>query len=379
MKLVSNNISPLPFYDSIDMQNHRRPYAYGQIYPLITYRNFLLPFQTPVDKSVSSISKVELVNFGDGSKTDITSSIVENGLVIKTSYESFNVLIYPGILPIVGITYEGTYYIEITTNAGVLYSEVFVVTNTVEDCLKLEYYNDYNLLMRNAVIDFSDGFKFRCYIQSQIGKPEYSFEEEVTERMGYSFMESQVSKKVYKFAFVAPEYLCDALRIVRMCANKKIVSLGQEYDMTSFSIEPKWEDQGDLAGVEAEFETDTVIANVGGYRPVPLGGDYNIDYNNDYFIGDSVSREVTINVYGSNTGDSSSAIYFQLTSSAWSDLSISVTYTPENSDTIKTITATISKGSSSHRIELNERIKSKVDAVLTHKGEDDNTNYIINS
>ena len=47
-------------------------------------------------------------------------------------------------------------------------------------------------------------------------------------------------------------------------------------------MEPKWEDQGDLASVECEFETDTVIANIGGYAPELLGGDYNDDYNNDY-------------------------------------------------------------------------------------------------
>ena len=45
MKLVNNNLSPLPFYDDISMQNHRKDYAFGNIYPLITYKNMLLPFQ----------------------------------------------------------------------------------------------------------------------------------------------------------------------------------------------------------------------------------------------------------------------------------------------------------------------------------------------
>ena len=47
-------------------------------------------------------------------------------------------------------------------------------------------------------------------------------------------------------------------------------------------MEPKWEDQGDLAAVECEFETDTVIANIGGFVPKKLGGDFNNDYNEDF-------------------------------------------------------------------------------------------------
>ena len=47
-------------------------------------------------------------------------------------------------------------------------------------------------------------------------------------------------------------------------------------------MEPDWEDQGDLASVECEFETDTVIANIGGYTPEIVGGDFNSDFNNDF-------------------------------------------------------------------------------------------------
>ena len=49
--------------------------------------------------------------------------------------------------------------------------------------------------MKNGAVDFSDNFKFKCYLKTQVGKPEYSFEEEATERLGYSFIESQISKK----------------------------------------------------------------------------------------------------------------------------------------------------------------------------------------
>lgn len=281
MKLVNNNISPLPFYDNIALQNHRKDYAFGQVYPLITYKNMLLPFQV-VLASGTSIRWVRLYNFNTGKFIDITRSMKENGLTIK-SYTGFKLLKYPGTLPVVDIKHEGLYYLLIGIyGLGTIYSDVFTVTNKVDDYLLLEYYNSYNFELKNGVVDFSDNFKFKCYLNTQVGKPEYDFEEEATERMGYTFIESQVSKKIYKFTFLAPEYLCDALRIVRLCENKKITSKLQIYDLTTFNMEPEWEDQGDLAAVECEFETDTVIANIGGYEPKLARGDFNNDYNNDY-------------------------------------------------------------------------------------------------
>lgn len=284
MKLVNNNISPLPFYDNIALQNHRKDYAFGQVYPLITYRNMLLPFQV-VLASGTSVNWVRLYNSSTGKYTDITTSIKENGLQIK-SFTGFKLLKYPGTLPIIGIVHEGQYYLAISISGlGTIYSDIFTVCNKVDDYLLFEYYNSYNFELKNGIVDFSDNFKFRCYLNTQIGKPEYDFEEEATERMGYTFIESQVSKKIYKFTFLAPEYLCDALRIVRLCETKKITSKLQTYDLTAFSMEPEWEDQGDLAAVECEFETDTVIANIGGYEPKLAGGDFNNeDYNNDYNI-----------------------------------------------------------------------------------------------
>ena len=283
MKLVNNNISPLPFYDNLALQNHRKDYAFGQVYQLITHKNMLLPFQVVLNlASGASVYWVRLYNFNTGKYVDITKSMKENGLVIK-SYAGFKLLKYPGTLPIVEIKHEGQYYLAIhLTTYGTIYSDVFTVCNKIDDYLLIEYYNSYNFELRNGVVDFSDNFKFRCYLNTQIGKPEYDFEEEATERMGYTFVESQVSKKIYKFTFLAPEYLCDALRVVRLCETKQITSKLQTYDLTTFSMEPEWEDQGDLAAVECEFETDTVIANIGGYEPELVGGDFNNDFNNDF-------------------------------------------------------------------------------------------------
>lgn len=291
MKIVSSNISPLPFYDNIKLQNHRKDYAYGHVFPLITYANFLLPFQFNITDihSISDVDIPEVLLFDFNTGTSEELNLQDYGLEVKNMYNDGCLLIkYPAILPLPEIKYEGLYYLCISIYDGQetipFYSDVFTITFKIDRFLKLEYRNEYNFKLAKGIVDFSDNFKFRCYLDTQVGKPEYSFEEEATERMGYSFIESQVSKKIYKFSFIAPEYLCDALRLVRLCENKKIVSRLNEYYLTTFIMEPKWEEQGDLAAVECEFETDTVIANVGGYQPVLLGGDFNNDFNNDFNV-----------------------------------------------------------------------------------------------
>lgn len=164
------------------------------------------------------------------------------------------------------------------------YSDIFCFTNALEDCLEIEYWNSVgNFYLKNGVVSFDDNFHFKLLLKSEIGKPEYSFEEESTKRLGYNFIESQVSKKTYKFNTLIPEFICDAMRIIRLCDNKIIKSKGEEYEAITFEMEAEWQTQGDLASVNCEFETDNVIVNLGGFMPEELGGSFrNEHYNNDF-------------------------------------------------------------------------------------------------
>lgn len=266
-KLLYSSISPLCFYDSLDYQNHRKSYAFGQVYPLVIHGNEILPFQAVLNPTGDAIEKVNLYDLNKGTVTDITISLAANGLALIT-HDGYKLLKYPGGKPVAEITHEGRYYLSVTiSKLGPLYSEVFTSVNDVSRYLLLEYYSSRNFAFTRGHVDFSDNFKFKCYLAAQVGKPEYIFEEEATERMGYTFIESQVSKKVHKFTFLAPEYLCDALRIVRLCDFKRIKEGSKVYDLSTFSMNPEWEEQGDLAAVECEFETDTVIVRVAGGVP----------------------------------------------------------------------------------------------------------------
>ena len=76
--------------------------------------------------------------------------------------------------------------------------------------------------------------------------------------------------------------MLDVLRFVRMADFARITYHGQSYSLDTFLITPTWEDNGDVAVVEAEFDTATVAKKIGlGYVKAQRG-DFNDDFNNDF-------------------------------------------------------------------------------------------------
>lgn len=279
-------LSPLKFYDSLKKQERYKSYAYGNISPVVMPFNILYPFQFVVDKDTFSFSSAYIYDANTNEKitANIINGLCEDGLTIKEA-NGYKVIMLPGIFPLQELKFEGFYYLSLLTNNCTYYSEVFCFTQNYDSYIELEYWHpEYDLLLKNGVITFTDNFHFKVLLKSELGKPEYSFEEEATKRLGYNFVESQVSKKIYKFNAVLPEYMCDALRIVRLCSHKKLKSLDETYEMLSFGMDVDWQDQGDLASVNCEFEVDNIIADTGSFLLEALGGDFNRDYSNDYKI-----------------------------------------------------------------------------------------------
>lgn len=277
------NISPLAFYESILLQNHRRPYAFGQIRPLVIYKNELLPFQICLEGNCE-VTKVILVSLQTNERKDITDEFFYAGGLYSDVKQGYTNIRYFATYPVEAISKEGLYYLELFTivsgQTKVYYSEVFTSTNNIEGHICLTYTNSENFYFKKGSIDFSDDFKFKCFLPTQIGKPNYAFEEEAVDRFGYAFVESQVSKKIYNFTAVIPEYLCDALRIVRMCDTKKIEDDTRKvYDLLTFEMDIEWQEQGDLAAAKCSFETDTIITNT---SPLLTPTNFNDDFNEDF-------------------------------------------------------------------------------------------------
>lgn len=278
-------ISPLKFYDSLAKQSHHKSYAYGHISPLITKAGWIPAFQfiipTQLYNSAPGISEFKI--YEAKSDTYVTDIPFDSSMI--RTIDGYKVFMYTGWYYL-NFEQEGLYYLKIASSEDGLwtyYSEVFCFTNVTKDCIELEYWNETgNFTVKNGIIAFPADFHFKLWLRTEVGKPEYNFEEESTKRLGYIFVESQVSKKTYKFNAVVPEYICDALRIVRLCDNKIIRCKDGEYEAITFEMEAEWQTQGDLASVTCEFETDNVVANIGGFVPDKLGGDYNNDYNKDF-------------------------------------------------------------------------------------------------
>lgn len=278
-------LSPLKFYDNVNKQEYHKSYAYGHISPLIARLKMLPPFQFVIPSELDAnnifLTEAYIVDAKTGERVygNFASELIEIGFTIS-KFEYFNVAYFSGNLPI-RFNREGIFYIELISNTWKYYSEVFSFTSSVDDCIEIEYWNRTNsFFIKNGIIVFPSGFHFKILLRTEVGKPEYSFEEEGTKRLGYTFIESQVSKKTYKFNVVIPEFICDALRIIRLCDNKFIRNKGDEYEAITFEMEAEWQTQGDLASVNCEFDVDNVIVNLGGF--VPASGDFNDDFNNDF-------------------------------------------------------------------------------------------------
>lgn len=216
--------------------------------------------------------------------SSVASKLNESGFTFKQFQTlGYTVAVYPGMLPAFSSLENGQYYLRITINGIYYYSEIFTVVNDIEPYLKIEWYDLEDFAMDAGVIVYtSPQFKNVLYLDATIAKPEYPFEEEGETRDGYFFPIKQISEKHYRFKFFASEYLLDVMRLIRMADYTNIYSNGQKYSLDTFLITPDWEDNGDVAAVEAEFDTATVAKKIGlGYIKAQRG-DFNDDFNNDF-------------------------------------------------------------------------------------------------
>jgi hypothetical protein len=216
----------------------------------------------------------------------LTTAMKEAGLQhVALKDQGLGIIVFPAILPMAADMRNGTYYLSVYDNKTTYYSEMFTIVQHVDEYLKIEWWDEENLIFdEGAIVYKNPSFKNRIYLCSQLARPDYNFEEEGEDRDGYFFPAKQISEKVYKFNFVAPEYLLDAMRLIRMADHVEITNKGEKYTADSFLITPSWEDQGDLAGVDAEFETSTVVKKIGRGILSTTKGDFNDDFNDDYKI-----------------------------------------------------------------------------------------------
>lgn len=284
--IPNNNLSILPWYDSINEQNARKWWVYGRVYPLFVQSGYIPMFQIILPyRPNQNFSACVLIDANTNTQiASIITNLRDTGLVTKHFMTlGYSVIVYPGQLPALTALDNGRYYMRATINGAFYYSEIFTVVNDIQPYLKITWWDVNDFTMDAGTIVYTNpAFKNVLYLQSDLAKPEYPFEEEGETRDGYFFPTKQISEKRYRFNFLASEYLLDVMRFIRMADFAEIEYHGQRYSLDTFLITPEWEDNGDVAAVEAVFDTATVAKKIGlGYIKAQRG-DFNDDFNNDF-------------------------------------------------------------------------------------------------
>ena len=283
--IPNNNLSVLPWYDSIERQNARKWWVYNKVYPLFTPAGFMLPFQVMREHRTNEIVSFRIYKRDNSLVGDFTQVMKETGLKVVNPIgaQDIDVIVYSGLLLAFTKFANGQYYAVMSDGVQTWYSEMFTVVNDISGYLKLEWWDVDDFYMDEGVIIYkSPLFRNKLYLCADIAKPEYIFEEDGETRDGYFFPAKQISEKRYHFTFLASEYLLDVMRFVRMADYAQITKNKQVYKLDTFLITPEWEDNGDVASVDAEFDTATVAKKIGRGFVTTTNGDFNNDYNNDF-------------------------------------------------------------------------------------------------
>lgn len=266
----NNNLSVLPWYQTIGEQNARKWWVYGRQYPLFAPSTKLLPFQIILSEPISMEDAQFILQKSDGTTVGDYSALFQSAGIYQDIFDGYAVLSFCADNPVFAIP-NGQYFLSFGNGEDTIaVSEVFTVVEDITPYLKIEWYDREDMIMDGTRIVYqltSGGtqkqFKNVLYLKADIAKPEYIFEEEGETRDGYFFPIKQISEKKYRFSFLASEYLLDVMRFIRMADFATITKNGQTYNVDSFLITPKWENNGDVAAVDAEFETATVAKKIG--------------------------------------------------------------------------------------------------------------------
>lgn len=299
MAEMRNNLSVLPLYDSLEEQLHRRPYTHGYVYPLVMSDklvDFCVSWAGQSDsEEIRNVEIFRVCNCRDDNvEGDFNRDFSSADFDVLNSFDPETIKNYlefaygsNGSIPLIGLKYTsvrpggappGQYYLKIDVLSSgedkTFYSEVFTVVPEKElnNCIKLEWFNtSVDIVAGDQFIPYSSdsGYKNTLYLNTFLGRPSYEYEEEGTNRDGYFFPEKQISKKLYRFNALVPEYLADAMRTIALSDIITITDqFGQTYKAISFNSEVEWLEEGYLANIQCEFSVDDVIKVTG--KPINI-------------------------------------------------------------------------------------------------------------
>lgn len=242
-------------------QHRNKPYAYGHRLPIIINRNQVPPFQFVIPVDYAAVNSVKIISRETGTELERFDQMTTAGL-LTTAYPTYKIVKYPATVLITGSMFsEGVYYLQISNGSETWISEEFCMKGDISQLWKLTYCHSENFQLPGlGHIDYSGGYVNYFLLNTEIGKPKYGYEDTVTRRDGRNFPLQQITFKSNLFELILPEEVIDAMSLIPL-HDTVIISRGErEYEVDEFIMnEPQWQEQGDLAAVEFEFRTDTVV------------------------------------------------------------------------------------------------------------------------
>lgn len=258
----------LKWYDSLAEQEYRKPYAFSNIPTLPIEMNQVPPFQLIRARTGASIIRFDLVEFKTGTATDVLTQMGECGLqVLQPDGKAYDIIYYPSTVRLDIAEFDrGGYYAVMGDGVNTWYSDVFTMTPYLGDHIKLIWchHRDFEFTgghIQYTTSGYGNGYKNYLWIDTYIVKPKYEYEREVKTRDGIEFPLRWIRKKVYRFEYIGPESIIDALSVVEGHDVKMVIDQnGQTFEIIEFEMsDPEWFAQGNQAPVTITLVTEKVV------------------------------------------------------------------------------------------------------------------------
>ena len=203
-----------------------------------------------------------LINAKTEAETDVTTYMNANTVGLNYESDAYQVAIYDASVALSTDIEPGYYYLKLNDGTDIFYSEVFLPCENLDSYVKIEWWRDIDILYTGGRIVYTTGYINTAYLDGDVGKPEHSYEIEQTERNGTKFKQKIVSIKKFSIKnLLLSEAVIDVLARIPHHEYVTILSNYLYYQVTDITIPaPEWEEDGDLAQLPIEFETDTIIS-----------------------------------------------------------------------------------------------------------------------
>lgn len=246
---------PLRFYEKLEHQNRFKEQANDSVFKLLCPLGWVLPFQIRRAVGLLPITSVKLVNTATGASTEIFNNIIY-GQLKKYTVGDFDYLVHFGSVSTNAVIAAGRYYLEVSDNSNVWFSEVVTYADFNPQDLsigcplvKITYWDSCDIdsiFYRTAALG-DEQYKNVLYLDIDIGQPSYEITEEGQEDAEGKFVaEFRSVEKSYLLQGVFPEYIVDALSLLPLHLSESgSVEVNTHRGYTgaaqTISLEPAWQ------------------------------------------------------------------------------------------------------------------------------------------